>query len=125
MPAQEVAFLFDSAVVWEMAGVDRDNEVTVLTPYEVRARWEAGPSTKVVDQAGQLVRTDGSVYIEEDLPLGSILWNGIIEDLASPPVDLFRIVATDHVIDIRGITTQRSYSLVRFHNTLPAIVGTG
>lgn len=124
MPPQETAFLFDEAVVWEYAGVDKDGEPTVLTPYEIKVRWESGPNTRGVDQTGQLVRFDAFIICQEEYPLGSIFWLGKYEDLATPPVDLFRAVSFDDTADIRNITTYREYGLLRFHNTLPEIVGT-
>ncbi len=124
MPAQEEAFLFDDAVVWESAGVDRDNEPVVLTPYKIMVRWDTN-SSKGIDQTGQLIRYDASLQTQEEYPLGSIFWKGRLEEIDYTDLDLFRSVSKEETLDIRGIDTDRHYNLLRFNKALPDIVGTG
>lgn len=123
MPAPEVAFLNDPAILWEFAGLDRDNEPTILTPYEINVRWDAS-RTKVIGQDGQLINTDVQIIADQQVPIGSIMWQGIWEDLDDPPINLFRVVYASETPDIRGGEKSFEYSLARFNNTLPDIVGT-
>lgn len=124
MPAMEQAFLFDNAVVWEFAGNDRDNEPTILTPYQIKCRWEGTPNTRGVDSTGQLVRYDAFLIANEEYPLGSIFWLGYIEDLPAGSNELYRSVSVEKVKDMRGIDESIIYNLQRFADTLPDIVGT-
>ena len=124
MPAQEVAFLFDDATVWEFAGVDRDNEPTVLTPYGIKARWDE-TSGKTLDQTGQLINYDATIFTETDYPLGSIFWQGRFENYEEDaPVNLYRSISRSVTKDIRGMDTEYSYSLRRYQKELPDVVGT-
>lgn len=124
MPPMEQALLFDKAVVWEFVGNDRDNEPTVLTPYEITCRWEGTPNTRGVDQTGQLVRYDAFIIGEEEYPLGSIFWLGYLDDLPAEPNELYRSVSIEKIKDIRGIDESIIYNLQRFTDTLPDIMGT-
>lgn len=125
MPAQEEAFLFDEAVIWEAAGVDKHNEPVILTPYKILVGWD-NKSYKSIDNAGQPVRFDASIQTSEEYPLGSIFWLGKLEDFEDETTPaLFRSVSKEETYDIRGIEIERRYNLLRFNTTLPEIVGTG
>lgn len=125
MPPQEHAFLFDKAVIWELAGVDSENEPTILTPYEISVRWDDSTG-KILDATGQLVNFDAQVMAAEDYPLGSIFWLGLLADLPDPVtgIDLYRSIFREATRDIRNVDTSYLYSLKRFHQTLPDIIGT-
>lgn len=130
MPAQEVAFLFDTAVIWVYLGVDRDNEEQVAAPYQLDCRWDES-RTQMRDQTGKLINVDVQVLIDYDpyigdVPIGSIMWLGITDDLpATFNGDLMKVVAFQKTHDIRRVegTTERIIGLVRYKNKLPAVVG--
>jgi hypothetical protein len=123
MPEQEEAMLFDTAILWELAGNDRDNEPTVLTPYEIVCRWDQG-RRYTQDPLKGLVDTAITLITVQEIPIGSIVWHGIFEDLPDPPTDLFEVHSVNITTDIRGVSEYREYELKRFGNTLPEIVGT-
>ncbi len=124
MPAMEVAFRFDYAVLWEANGVDRDNEEQVKTPYELLVRWDDRFS-QMRDSTGKLVRIDASIITDQDVPMSSILWQGMFKDLPVPVIDnLYKVIAVEVINDIRGGETYREYGLTRYKRTLPAVTGT-
>lgn len=126
MPEMEVAYLNDDAVVWEYIGDDRDGEPTIRTPYSISVRWDDSQNKTGPNAVGDLVRFDATIITEEDYPLGSIFWRGHISEIEDdPPVTLFRSVSRDVTNDIRGMSVERVYNLVRFNQELPAILGTG
>jgi hypothetical protein len=123
-PAQELAFLFDDVVVWLSAGVNRDNEEVILTPYQINARWDNN-LRQMRDTTGKLVNTDVVAFVDEDIPMGSIMWLGIFQDLPNPVTDLFKVISINSTDDIRNVDeTTRELGLVRYKNVLPQIIGT-
>lgn len=124
MPPLERAGLIGKAVVWEFSARTRNNEIRVKTPYEIDVRWDAS-SSQVRDQTGKLVRTDATIFLDQQIPIDSIMWQGMYDDLDNPPDNLFIVVSNDYTQDTRGINTERHVNVARYHNVLPPILGTG
>ena len=126
MPPLEEADHYDDVVIWEATGAhDLHGDYVVNAPRQITARWE---ETKRggTDSQGNTVTFDGTVFINERVPLGSKLWQGLLEDLPDPvDEDLCEVVAYNEVTSLKGRFTQRDCLIMRYRGSLPGEVGTG
>lgn len=124
MPSQEYSHQYDDAILWVFAGRDAYNEPTVSSPVEVRLRWD-DKSSEVIAPDGTVVKADATVITSRDVPIGSILWKGTLEDIPgtsfTPTSGLMYSVSQDYKKDVKARATARTVGLMRFNNQLPAI----
>jgi hypothetical protein len=120
----ETEDLLQKAVLWaasETAVDDDGNRKVSSTPIEINVRWLT-KKDQTTNAKGIVIGTEGTVIVEQDIAIGSILWLGEIDDVATPPVNLFQTVSFDTTPDIRNFNTRRSVRVKRFGNTLPPTV---
>lgn len=122
MPNVEVMNLLQKAVLWERSAVDRYGEPTVSDPVEIDVRWEEGLQ-ETIDAEGTPVAASGTVDVDQDIPVGSILWLGELADLPDPVTSgLVEVVSSDKVPDIKGRVYARSVTVRKWRASLPTIV---
>ncbi len=122
MPAMESDCLFQKAVLWAATTTFADdNSLSVSAAAEINVRWE---DTKIEDPDGKgnVTSIVAEVVVGQDIAIGSIMWLGELEDIASPPVNLRKVINFSKIPDVKGRKFRRTVQLMRFHNTLPTIV---
>ncbi len=108
------------AVLWAANGVDDYGEPKVDAAVEITVRWEEGLQ-EAVDPNGNTIAVDAVVVVDQAIVVGSIMWLGEKEDLATPPVDLKQVVSFNKIPDIKGRNFRRTVGLIRYSNELPAL----
>jgi hypothetical protein len=73
-------------VYWEYSGQDRNGKDTYLDPIEIKVRWEDKAEQDFLPN-GQEVMIKSTVYVDRLMPLGGVLWLGLLVDfdLSTPP----------------------------------------
>lgn len=123
MPNLESDFLEQKALLWAASAteVNDKGQRKISAAVEMDVRWEnmqiEGP-----DGQGNIVSITAKVVVDRDIAIGSIMWLGTLETVASPPVDLKKVVNFSSIPDIKGQNYRRTVSLTRFSNTLPTLV---
>lgn len=123
MPNLESDFLEQKALLWAASAteVNDKGQRKISAAVEMDVRWEnmqiEGP-----DGQGNIVSITAKVVVDRDIAIGSIMWLGTLETVASPPVDLKKVVNFSSIPDIKRRNFRRVVSLTRFSNTLPTLV---
>jgi len=122
MPAIEAQNRFQKATLWAKYGTDRNGEVTVSSPVNIKVRWDAGLSA-TVDQTGTTTAKNGTVIVNQDVTEGSILRLGEVCSLPTPVTDgLFEIMSFKKTPDVKGRKFARSAEIRRYKGQLPTVV---
>jgi hypothetical protein len=124
MPDMELAFRTQKACLWAAAGVSDEGEpVRAAAPVELAVRWQTRR-----DEAGDpltgVVGRDGTVVLDRDVAVGSVLWEGSLADLAAlpagtGPTPLLEVVSTTKTPDLKGRAVRRTAGLRRYKDVLP------
>ena len=120
MPPIEEAFLTDTAILWEKEGQDSNNEPTFAEPEEIDVRWII-ENRETTDTQGNSVITEVTVLASCDIPIGSLLWLGCLEEWyeagsAGFITELMEVVVRKVTKDLKGRETRRRYGLMRYKN---------
>lgn len=131
MPAPGRAYLWQRACWWSPTAFD---------PFGVRLRqersteiackwqWTEGEATAA---DGEKVKTDATVNVEVDVPVGSFLWLGSQDELAAsvtgtgegdevvPDEGITQVVNVKRGYDLRGNLNTIQLSLMRYTRELP------
>lgn len=108
-------------VLWQFAGRDRNGQITVSAPRQIALRWEKG-KRKALDDEAEVIASDATAFVNEQIPIHSIMREGKLASVPTPPTDLFEVTDLREIPDIKGRKTQRTATLVRWKKPLPAIV---
>lgn len=124
MPAQETTHRFQKAVLWTAVttGVKSSDygEHKVNAKIQILVRWEER-RREAIDPNGNTIAVDIVAVVNQDIPVGSIMWLGDIDDVAIPPVDLKEVVTFNKIPDIKGRNYRRTVGLIRYSNELPTL----
>jgi len=127
MPPLEVSDRFQDAVLWRLAGYDKSGNSTVFpAPVPLKVRL-VRKQTEMLDPKGNTVAVDATAVVDRDIGVGSILWEGCVEDLdiegtAMPsPSGLLEIKAFSKTPDVRGREVRRTIGLMRYKDKLPFV----
>lgn len=120
MPAQETICRHQKAVLWAANGFDDYGEPKVDAAAEITVRWEEG-LREAVDPNGNTIAVDAVAVVDQDIVVGSIMWLGLKDDLATPPVGLKQVVSFSKIPDVKGRVFRRTVGLIRYSNELPAL----
>ena len=123
MPRLGRTNLNQKAVLWKAAGYDSYGEPTLDAPQEIDCRWDQDRRENVSDQ-GTPIAIDATAVVEIDIPIGSIMRQGALEDLPDTLDSLFKVVSFSSVPDIKGRVFVRDVSMQRYSESLPGTVGT-
>lgn len=120
MPSIEVADLRQTAVLWMSAinsPTDNFGNQRILSPVEIKVRWEAGK--------GEGLARKATVFVSQEVYQGSVLWLGTLATLPiSPekPKNLMQVVAYKETPDVKNRSLRRSVELVLLGTQLPPLV---
>lgn len=124
MPPLELMDRHTTAVLWPLAGYDREGQpyVTQTGRTEIQVRWNR-QRRQVTDAENNTVVIDGTVIGDRDVAVGSVLWEGAEEDIPGtayePTSNLFLIYSSNKFNDIKGRNIRYEWMVVRHSNTLP------
>ncbi len=109
---------------WSYIRPSREDEPLVAAPIQIPVRWEEGQH-EIADAMGNLLTVDVLMASNQDIPLNSILWEGALSDLPSPPtipLRIYEMVIRIHAHDIKYRFTRYEFGLRRYKNAVPKIV---
>lgn len=116
----EVDDLKQRAVLWEGNGKTDLDEQKVKSPIEICCRWLTNirdPKQAMAD----VLNYDARAYVDRQIPQGSILWEGSLEEMPESPTPLFQFVGRDKTPDLKAMKNRRCVYLIRYGDTLPTI----
>jgi len=119
--AIETSDLHQRAVLWRFDGYDNHGQLIVSSSEEICVRWVEN-NREVVSKDGTTIVSTVQAIVDEDIPLGSILWLGELVDLPDSSTDLMEVISKATVPDLTIRETFREVSLIRYQDTLPTIV---
>ena len=88
---------------------------------EIDVRWE-NVQDQITDSQSNLVDISAKVVVNLGVSIGSVLWLGALDDIATPPIDLNQVVGFTKTPDVKGQYFRCVLMLKRLGNTLPTIV---
>lgn len=101
------------AVIWPFTGRSTSDGSEVLdSPREIRVREERNRRNSVAADATRKT-VDATLYVAEEVVLGSQVWIGRLADLPDPLVDLLVVVGYDRVPDLKNNKVRRTILLSR------------
>lgn len=124
MPAQEVAYLDQIAVLWPWTGAyDKHGQPKVGSPVEINVRWNTN-RTEMMDPKGNTIKLDGSAIVGQDVPMYSVMWLGRLVNWAGSSVsqadtELMEVKAFKSTPDLKARDVFRTVGLMRLKNVLP------
>lgn len=71
-------------VYWEYTGQDRNGKDTYDDPIAIKVRWEDKAEQDFLP-TGQEVMIKSTVYVDRTMPLGGVLWLGLLVDAPTTP----------------------------------------
>lgn len=123
MPALETMDRHQTAVLWEMIGVDANNETVVGEPSEIQVRWVDRPS-QVSGAEGHPTTVDATAVVAQDIPIGSLMWLGTLEDFygvgsAGDDAAIMEVVSAPVASDLKNRVYRRTVGLRYYRSSLP------
>ena len=121
MPQVELQSRYQKCVLWAKAGVDPLGRYTVLAPVELTVRWEE-KRRQATDPKGNTIGIDATVILDQEIAVGSVMRLGRLADLPAVPDNLKQVAMFNDITDIKGRSAFRTVGLIRYDESLPAIV---
>ena len=121
MPALEASSLHQKAILWERTGWDANGEPVVSAPVEIACRWER-VQREMLSEQDTTIAVDREVWVDQEIPVGSMLWEGELIDLPSPATDVLQVIAATKIPDIKGRDFERTVMVRRYKESLPTVV---
>jgi hypothetical protein len=129
MPAQELSFLTQTALLFPLLGIDQWGQPTVGDPVELKppyngVRWN-DVLREVVDAEGNTVAIDAVVVVARTIAVKSRMWLGTLAEWyesgtgtgsSAPDSQLCEVKLYNETRDIKGRVATRTVSLMRLHN---------
>jgi len=115
----------DTAVLWSTdRGYDQNGRPTISSSEgeEIRCRWEdEGEITYV--STSESIKFDAVVFVDVDVPIGSLLWKGKLEDWPGVDIDvedsrIMKVVEIEKIPDLKRRHYTRCLKLMRYTDTL-------
>lgn len=121
MPGIETNGRHQDAVYWAAtSSKTRYGKLKVSAAAAIVVRWE-DVYREAIDANGNPIQIVAELVVPIEIPLGTIFWQGLLADVPSPPVDLFKVVGRETVPDLKARETMRTVMLAKFSDTLPEI----
>jgi len=131
MPAQEIAYLRQTALVWPASGYDSYGQPAVAKyPTQISVRWN-NTQTEMLNPQGNTISVDATVIVSQEIPMGSWLWLGSMDSWlgmgsgsgsAAQDEHLLEVKAYAKTADIKNRNYFRQLGLIRLHNTIQSMV---
>jgi len=119
MPGPESNLRFQTAVYWKASGHDNYGQPKVTTPVEIQVRWEKGRNESTGPN-GELQAIDGTLVVDREIPIGSILWLGVLADYVSTDTKM-QVLDYKETPDIKNRNVHRAVTVKRYTDTLPTL----
>jgi hypothetical protein len=121
MPGIEVSGLDQKAALWVSRNISDDHgEPTVSAGVEINVRWEKKTYEAITSDATPVAIT-GVIHVDRVIPEDSIMRLGTLASVPSPPDYLVQVVSYDEVPDVKGREYQRTVTVRKWKDDLPAI----
>lgn len=126
MPPPEEAYREQSAVLWRATGTyDRYGQPKLSAAEDVDVRW-IQRRTEVQDAQGNTVTLDATVISVEDIPVGSEMWLGRLEDFlgtgsGGPETEIHVVRTGSDSPDVKGRIFRKRYGLTKKSDALGEI----
>lgn len=122
MPFFGRRLLKQRASYWQCVGRDSNGQpVLSANPVTLKVRWD-GQERVVFDSMGTPIGIGVEVIVPIDIPIGSAMCEGALEDLPGsievPNQNVYEVVAVKRTPDARGRDTVRKVTLIRKRDTL-------
>ena len=122
MPSPESANLVQRAVLWSFSNVDDYGNVVVNSPVEIRVRWEGAAGQQLSPLTASEMDVATVVYVDQYIPLRSLLWFGRLRDVPSLVTELGEVKNYNDTPDIKGRSVLKTVSIIRYGNSLPTVL---
>lgn len=117
--------LKQTAVVWTASlGYDINGRPTIVSSEgeEIRCRWEDGVE-HTYGPMSETSKFDAIVYVDTEVPIGSLLWKGKLEDWPGSDIDvedvrLMKVMEVELVPSLKNRFNLRCLRLLRYTDTL-------
>jgi hypothetical protein len=96
-------------------------EETVASPIEIISRWEEGYRRTGGSDKSDKNRVSHRVFVEENLPLNTILWQGAlatVEETPSLVTPLYKVIEATEIKDLKGLVATRYVLLTKHPNKI-------
>lgn len=106
------------AVLWTLVRYDRFGAPVVVTnpeAIELRVRWN-DVFKQIVDPKGNIITIDAQVVVAVDIPVGSVMWKGRLDDVINSstlPTNYRAVIGFNGTSDLKGRETFREVFLSR------------
>ena len=112
----ETSGLHQKAVLWLIEGTDTYGQTKVGLPNEVSVRWEKGLVLSLLPTSAA-EQVEATVYTDQVIPVGSIMWEGKLDDMPDPLVDLRKVEHVKQIPDIKNRYVRYVSLLTNYHDT--------
>lgn len=118
----EVACRFQKAVLWPARSYDAYGQVLRGGPEELEVRWVRG-AFEETDPQGNTIAFEGTVVVDQEVPVGSLLWLGDVGDWygtgsEGDDTEVLQVVRRRTTPDLKARATRRTLGLMRWSDTL-------
>ena len=100
--------------------MDRYGKAKVNAAVEINVRWEQGINFAQVPETTKQQIT-ATIYVDQQIPLGSILWKGTLANLPASPTGLVQVLDYGGVPDVKGRYVRRLVHVGKYNDTLPEV----
>ena len=123
MPAQEISFRMQRAVLWPADGFDRYGQPKVGSPVEIEVRWN-NTKRQVPDAEGNPVTVDATAVVGRRIEPGSAMWLGGLSDWlgtgsGGDESDVMEVRDCVETPDLKGRVMHRTAMLNFYRDSLP------
>lgn len=106
--------------MWTFSSYDSHGEPTVIDPVEIDTHWESGLRERMGENDNPIA-ISGTILVDRDIALNSILWLGELVDLPASPTNLVEVVDFDKIPDDKGRKFQRTVFVKKWKEDLPTV----
>lgn len=124
MPAFETMDRVHTAVLWPATGKNELGQYVVGSPVQdIKVQWD-DRRNEMLDNQGNVVSVDATVFSNRDIPMGSIMRKGSYSDWmgtgsGADLTDLMQVKMVQITDDLKGRNRVYFYGLMRYTDTLP------
>ena len=124
MPPIEELGRQQKAVLWNRTGYSKFNEPELGSPEEIKVRWD-DVRRESIDSRGTPIVIDADVVVNQEVPIGSLLWLGSLDDWSisctADNNNVMQVIGKKSTVDLKNIGIYyRTLSLVRRHGESPS-----
>jgi len=114
----ETCGLLQDAVLWLIEGTDTYGRKKVGLPEQIAVRWEKGLVLNLLPTSSS-EQVESTVFVDREIPIGSLMWEGALDDLPDPLTDMRKVEHVKKIPDIKNRHTRHVVLLTRYHGDPP------